>query len=142
MNHHQNEFETEKKKISWIVRRRDEPPRKYHLFSNRCRKVTRRGINIFAAYKLFRICWCFIWYNANKNLTCIAIVTRRWSEAEMTRNSVKFYAISNETLSYPCEFNGVFLQFGWKNYISKFWKIISSFQKYSWLLFYANYTYN
>ena len=31
--------------------------------------------------------------------------------------------------------NGVFLQFGWKNYISKFWKIISSFQKYSWLLF-------
>ena len=86
------------KKISWIVRRRDEPPRKYHLFSNRCRKVTRRGIKIFAAYELFRIFWFFIWYNANKNRTCISIVTRRWSGAEMTRNSVNFYAILNETL--------------------------------------------
>ena len=30
-----------------------------------------------------------------------------------------------------------FLQFGWKNYISKFWKIISSFQKYSSLLLFT-----
>ena len=86
------------KKISWIVRRRNEPPRKNHLFSNRCRKVTRRGLNIFAAYELFRIFWFFIWYNANKYWTCIAIVTRRWKVAEMTRNSVNFYAILNETL--------------------------------------------
>ena len=105
------------------------------LFSNRCRKVTRRGIKIFAAYELFRIFWFFIWNNSNKNRTCIAIVTRRWSEVEMTRNSVKLYAISSETLSYPCEFNGIFLQFEWKKYISEFLKIISSFQKYSGLLF-------
>ena len=123
------------RKISWIVRRRDEPTGKYLLFSNRCRKVTRRGIKIFAAYDLFRIFWFFIWYNSNKNPTCIAIVTKRWSEVEMTRNRVKLYAISNETLSYPCEFNEVFLQFEWKKYISEFWKIISSFQKYSGLLF-------
>ena len=115
-------------KISWIVRRRDKPTGKYLLFSNRCRKVTRRGIKIFASYELFRIFWFFIWYNSNKKRTCIAIVTRRWSEVEMTRNSVKFYAISNDTLSYPCDFNGVFLQFEWKKYISEFWKIISSFQ--------------
>ena len=30
--------------------------------------------------------------------------------AEMTRNSVNFYAILNETLFLPYEFNGVFLQ--------------------------------
>ena len=126
---------TRTRKISWIVRRRDKPTGKYLLFSNRCRKVTRRGIKIFAAYELFWIFWFFIWYNSNKNRTCIAIETRRWSEAEITRNSVKFYAISNETLFYPCGFNGVFLQFEWKKYISEFWKIIFSFQKYSWLLF-------
>ena len=122
-------------KISWIIRRRDESTGKYHLFSNRRRKVTRRGRKIVAAYELYRIVWFFIWYNANKNRTCIAIVTRRWSEEEMTRNSVNFYAISDETLFYPYKFNGVFLQFGRKKYISEFWKIISSFQKYSWLLF-------
>ena len=97
------------RKISWIVRRRDEPTGKYLLFSNRCRKVTRRGIKIFAAYELFRIFWFFIWYNSSKNRTCIAIVTRRWSEVEMTRNGVNFYSISNKTLFYPCEFNRVFL---------------------------------
>ena len=32
--------------------------------------------------------------------------------AEMTRNSVNFYAILNETLFLPYEFNGVFIQFG------------------------------
>ena len=93
--------QSQNKKISWIVRRRDEPPRKhgkYHLFSNRCRKVTRRVINIFAAYNLFRIFWFFFWYNAKKNRTCVAIVTRRWSVAEMTRNSVNFYVNLNETL--------------------------------------------
>ena len=90
--------QSQKKKIPWIVRRHDEPPRKYHLFSNRCRKVTRRVINIFAAYKLFRIFWFFFWYNANKNRTCVAIVTRRWSVTEMTRNSVNFYVNLNETL--------------------------------------------
>ena len=90
--------QSQNKKISWIVRRRDEPPRKYHLFSNRCRKVTRRVINIFAAYELFRIFWFFFWYNANKNRTCVAIVTRRWSVTEMTRNSVNFYVNLNETL--------------------------------------------
>ena len=90
-------------------RRRDEPTNKYLLFSNRCRKVTRRGIKLFAANELFRIFWFFIWYNSNKNRTCITIVTRKWSEAEITRNSVKIYAISNETLFSPYEFNGVFL---------------------------------
>ena len=124
---------------SWIVRRRYELIGiKIPLVSNRCRKVTGRYIKIFAAYELFRIFWFFTWYNSNKNRTCIAIVTRRWSEAEITRNSVKFYAISNETLFYPCEFNGVFLQFECKKYISEFWKIFFSFHKYSWLLFYAN----
>ena len=113
------------------------------VFSKRCRKVTRRGIKIFSVYELFRIFWFFIWCNSNKNRKCIAIVTRRWSEAEMTRNCGKFNAISNETVFYPYEFiNRVFLQFEWKKYISEFWKIIPSFQKYSWLLFYANYTYN
>ena len=82
------------------MRRRDEPTGKYHLFLNRRRKVIRRGRKIFAAYELFRIVWFFIWYNANENRSCIAIVTRRWSEAEMTRNSVNFYAISDETLFY------------------------------------------
>ena len=53
----------------------------------------------------------------------------------MTRNSVNLYAISDETLFYSYKFYGVFLQFGRKKYISEFWKIISSFQKYSWLLF-------
>ena len=101
------------KKNLIIVRRHDEQTGKYLLFSNRCRKVTRRGIIIFAAYELFRIFWFFISYNSNKNRTRITIVTRRWSEAEMTRNSVQFYAISNETLFYPCEFNGGFLLFEW-----------------------------
>ena len=130
---------TRTRKISLIARRRDEPTGKYYLFSNRRRKVTRRAIKIFAAYELFRIVWFFIWYNANKNQTCIAKVTRRWSGAEMTRKSVNVYVVFNETLFYPYEFEGVLLQFGWKKkYISEFWKSISIFQKYSWLLFYGN----
>ena len=66
-----------KQETSNESRRREEPTGKYHLFSNRCRNVTRRDMKIFAAYELFKIFCFIIWYNANKNLTCIAIVTRR-----------------------------------------------------------------
>ena len=58
-------------------------------------------MKIFAGYELLRPVWFFIWYNANKIRTCIA--------KEMTRKlkSVNFYAISNENLFYPYEFNRV-----------------------------------
>ena len=49
------EGKTAKNKKNFMNRRRDDPTGKYLLFSNLCRKVTRRGIKIFAAYELFRI---------------------------------------------------------------------------------------
>ena len=63
-------------------------------------------------YELFRIFWFCIWKNATTNRTCIARVKRRWSEAEIIRNSANFNAISNETVFFPYKFYGIFLQFG------------------------------
>ena len=37
------------------------------------------------------------------------------SNEKVKWESLNFYAISNETLFYPYEFNGIFLQFGWKS---------------------------
>ena len=58
----------------------------------------------------------------------------------MTKKSVKFYAISNHILSIR-NLTGFSYNADEKKYISEFWKIIFSFQIYSWLPFYANYTY-
>ena len=55
----------------------------------------------------------------------------------MTRNSVNFYAISDETLFYPYKFNGVFLQFGWKKVYFRILENYLQFSKIFMTPFYA-----